>query len=105
MWPDRHKVEYVLTDFRMGFRLGFYPESIKLKSTKAKCQSSLKHLSVIYDYLAKEVSFLGCVFGPTATPLANNLQIWRDSQERRWVTFKLSIYRFCSIIRPIDPDF
>ena len=32
--PDRYKVEYVLTGFREGFRLGYHPESIKLKSAK-----------------------------------------------------------------------
>ena len=71
-----HKVEYVLTGFRVGFRLGFHPESMKLKSAKANCPSSLKHLSVIDNYLAKEVSS-GRMFGPTATPPANNLQINR----------------------------
>ena len=65
--PDRHKVEYVLTGFREGFRLGFHPESMKLKSAKANCPSSQKHPSVINNYLAKEVS-LGRVFGPTASP-------------------------------------
>ena len=69
--PDRHKVEYVLTGFREGFRLGFHPGSVKLKSAKDNCPSSQKHPSVIDNYLTKEVS-LGRVFGPTATPPANN---------------------------------
>ena len=71
--PDRHKVVYVLTGFREGFRLGFHPGSIKLKSAKANCPSSQKRPSVIDNYLTKEIS-LGRVFGPTATPPANNLR-------------------------------
>ena len=74
--PDRQNVDYVLNGLRNGFRLGFNPDSTKLKSVKANCPSAPKHSSVIDNYLAKEVS-LGRVFGPTSIPPTNNLQVNR----------------------------
>ena len=74
--PDRHKVDYVLSGLRHGFRLGFHPESTHLKSAKANCPSALKQPSIIDEYLAKEVS-LGRVFGPTAIPPIESLQVSR----------------------------
>ena len=74
--PDRHKVDYVLSGLRHGFRLGFHPESTHLKSAKANCPSALKQPSIIDEYLAKEVS-LGRVFGHTAIPPIESLQVSR----------------------------
>ena len=74
--PDRQKVDYVLSGLRHGFRLGFHPESTHLKSAKANCPSALKQPSIIDEYLAKEVS-LGRVFGPTAIPPIESLQVSR----------------------------
>ena len=74
--PGRQKIDYVLNGLRNGFRLGFNPDSPKLKSVKANCPSALRHASVIDNYLAKEVS-LGRVYGPTSIPPINNLQVNR----------------------------
>jgi hypothetical protein len=66
----------LLSRLRHGFRLGFHLESTHLKSAKANCPSALKQPSIIDEYLAKEVS-LGRVFGPTAIPPIESLQVSR----------------------------
>ena len=74
--PDRNQVDYVLNGLRQGFRLGFHPEAVTLKSAKANCPSALDHHTVIDEYLAKEVA-LGRVVGPFTQPVLDNLQISR----------------------------
>ena len=68
--PDRRKVDYVLNGFRYGFNIGFHPHLPKLKSAISNCPSAYEHLSIIDEYLAKEVK-LGRVFGPTSTPISD----------------------------------
>ena len=74
--PDRNKVEYVLSGFRYGFRLGFNPDAVSLKSAKANYPSAFEHLSIVDNYLAKEVS-LGRVSGPLKATALDGLQISR----------------------------
>ena len=85
--PDRQKVDYVLNGFRYGFRLGLHPEITTLKSAKANCPFAAQPLSVITEYLAKDVS-LGRVFGPTSVSAVDSLQINRfgviPKKDRGW---------------------
>ena len=74
--PDRSKVDYLISVLRFGFRLGFHSGASSLKSAKSNCPSAHEHPSVIDEYLANEVT-LGRVFGPTAVPALDNLQISR----------------------------
>ena len=75
-YPDRRQVDYILSGLRNGFRLGFNPTGIILKSAKTNCPSAREHPSVIETYLAKEVS-LGRVFGPAISPPLTDLHVSR----------------------------
>ena len=74
--PDRNEVQYVLNGFRYGFQLGFNPDAVSLKSTKANCPSAFEHPSIVDNYLTKEVS-LGRVSGPLKATVLDGLQISR----------------------------
>jgi hypothetical protein len=69
---DRLKVQYVISGFREGFRIGFHSDSVKLKSASSNCPSSAEHSGFIDDYLNTEIH-AGRVFGPlkTVSKLAN----------------------------------
>ena len=74
--PDRSNVDYVLSGFREGFRIGFHPNCVKLKSASSNCPSSRDHVGVIDGYLTTEIH-AGRVVGPLKTPPFPYLQISR----------------------------
>ena len=65
-----------MSGFREGFRIGFHPLSVKLKSASNNCPSSRNHTGVIDDYLTTE-NRAGRVAGPLKTPPFSYLQISR----------------------------
>jgi hypothetical protein len=64
--PDRLQVQYVISGFREGFRIGFHSDSVELKSASSNCLSSAEHSGVINDYLTTEIH-AGRVFDPLKT--------------------------------------
>ena len=74
--PDRSTVDYVLSGFREGFRIGFHPNCVKLKSASSNCPSSRDHVGVIDEYLTTEIH-AGRVVVPLKTPPFPYLQISR----------------------------
>ena len=74
--PDRVKVNYVVSGFQEGIRIGFHPLSVKLKSASNNCPSSRDHTGVIDDYLTTEIR-AGRVVGPLKTPPFSYLQVSR----------------------------
>jgi hypothetical protein len=78
--PERQKVDYVLSGLRHSPRVD--TSEINKGKLSLGTQTAL-HKSIIDEYLANEVS-LGRVFGPTAIPPLEGLQVrltpfWRDS--------------------------
>ena len=72
--PDRSTVDYVLSGFCEGFRIGLLPNCVKLKSASSNCPSSRDHVGVMDEYLTTEVH-VGRVVGPLKTPPFPYLQI------------------------------
>ena len=87
--PDKSAVAYVLSGIRDGFRVGFDPSLVSLKSASSNMHSSSEHPSVIDSYLQNEVSF-GRVAGPFPEPPFPSLHISRfgvipkNNQPGKW---------------------
>ena len=87
--PDKSAVAYVISGIRDGFRVGFDPSLVSLKSASSNMRSSLEHPSVIDSYLQNEVSF-GRVAGPFPEPPFPSLHISRfgvipkNNQPGKW---------------------
>jgi len=54
--PNRSAVVFVISGIRKGFRIGFEPSSVSLKSASSNMRSSLECPFVIDPYLQSEVS-------------------------------------------------
>ena len=70
--PDPQFVDYVLTGIQEGFRVGFNPVSVSLRSARQNMPSASLQPSVIDDYLQTELA-KGRVAGPFSAPLLPNL--------------------------------
>ena len=91
--PDKSAVTYVISGIQDGFRIGFDPSLVSLKSASSNMHSSSEHPSVIdsylYSYLQNEVSF-GRVAGPFPAPPFQSLHISRfgvipkNNQPGKW---------------------
>ena len=87
--PDKSAVAYVISGIRDGFRVGFDPSLVSLKSASLNMRCSSEHPSVIDSYLQNEVSF-GRVAGPFRVPPFPSLHISRfgviskNNQPGRW---------------------
>lgn len=87
--PDRSAVGFVISGIREGFRIGFDPSSVSLKSASSNMRSSLEHPSVIDSYLQSEVSSRR-VAGPFSSPPVAPLYISRfgvipkNNQPGKW---------------------
>ena len=87
--PNQALVDYVISGLSFGFRLGFNPESVSLKSASQNMPTAFLQPSVIDQYLLPELE-KGRVAGPfSISPLAN-LHISRFGiipkkyQPRKW---------------------
>ena len=74
--PDRCQVNYVLSGFRQGFRIGFQPNVKKLKSASSNCPSAFEHSNIIDEYLTTEIQ-AGRVLGPLPNPPLSYLHVSR----------------------------
>ena len=83
---------FVTSGIRDGFRIGFDPSLVSLKSASLNMRSSAEHPSVIDSYLQAEVSSgrLGDVAGPFPVPPLPSLHISRfgvipkNNQPEKW---------------------
>ena len=73
-YPDRSKVDYLITGRREGFHIGFHADNVKLKSATVNCPSANAHPEVIDTFLFDEIN-AGRIFGPTSTPPLPNLHL------------------------------
>ena len=70
--PNQALVDYVISGLSFGFRLGFNPESVSLKSASQNMPTAFLQPSVIDQYLLTELE-KGRVAGPfSISPLANH---------------------------------
>ena len=74
--PDQSFVTYVLDGLQNGFRVGFNPASVSLKSATQNMPSASLQPSVIDDYLYTELA-KGRVAGPFSSPPLPHLHISR----------------------------
>ena len=74
--PDQSFVTYVLDGLENGFRVGFNPLSVSLKSATQNMPSASLQPSVIDDYLNTEIA-KGRVAGPFSSPPLPHLHISR----------------------------
>ena len=74
--PDQSFVTYVLDGLQSGFRVGFNPASVSLKSATQNMPSASLQPSVIDDYLKTEIA-KGRVAGPFSFPPLPHLHISR----------------------------
>ena len=74
--PDQSFVTYVLEGLQNGFRVGFNPASVSLKSATQNMPSVSLQPSVIDDYLSTELA-KGRVAGPFSSPPLPHLHISR----------------------------
>ena len=74
--PDQSFVTYVLDGLQNGFRVGFNPASVSLKSATQNMPSASLQPSVIDDYLYTEL-VKGRVAGPFSSPPLPHLHISR----------------------------
>jgi len=72
--PNRSAVVFVISGIRKGFRIGFEPSSVSLKSASSNMRSSLECPFVIDPYLQSEVSARR-VAGPFSSPTASTLHV------------------------------
>ena len=72
--PDESAVAYVISGIQDGFRIGFDPSLVSLKSASSNMRSSSEHPSVIDSYLQNEVSS-SRVAGPFPVPPLPSLHI------------------------------
>ena len=75
-YPDQPFVTYVLDGLQNGFRVGFNPASVSLKSATQNMPSASLQPSVIDDYLSTELA-KGRVAGPFSFPPLPHLHISR----------------------------
>ena len=74
--PDQSFVTYVLDDLQNGFRVGFSPDSVSLKSTTHNMSFASLQPLAIDDYLHTELA-KGRVAGLFSSPLLPYLHISR----------------------------
>ena len=74
--PDQPFVTYVLGGLQNGFRVGFNPASVSLKSATQNMPSASLQPSVMDDYLYTELA-KGHVAGPFSSPLLPHFHISR----------------------------
>lgn len=74
---DRATVKFVTRGLCYGFRLGFNPESVSLKSALQNMSSALLQPSVINNYLLDELKKKGRTAGLFSAPPISNLYISR----------------------------
>jgi len=74
---DRATVKFVTRGLCYGFRLGFNPESVSLKSSLQNMSSALLQPSVINNYLLDELKKKGRTAGLFSAPPISNLYISR----------------------------
>ena len=74
--PDQSFVTYILDGLQNGFRVGFNPASVSLKSATQNMPSASLQPSVIDDYLSTELA-KGRVAGPFSSPPLPHLHISR----------------------------
>lgn len=74
--PDQCRVDYVITGLKQGFRLGFDPSAVSLRSAVHNMPSASLQPSVIDQYLQAELE-KGRVAGPFPVPPIQNLHISR----------------------------
>ena len=67
-YPDRSKVNFVISGLRYGFRLGFNPLLVTLRPSPKNMPSALMQPAIIDDYLLNELK-KGRVAGPFTAPL------------------------------------
>ena len=72
--PDQSFVTYALDGLQNGFRVGFNPASVSLKSATQNMPSASLQPSVIDDYLSTELA-KGRVVGPFSSPPLPHLHI------------------------------
>ena len=80
---DQSFVTYVLDGLQNGFRVGFNPASVSLKSATQNMPSASLQTSVIDDYLSTELA-KGRIAGPPLFPSVNSLShqpFWSHSQK------------------------
>ena len=58
--PDREFCEYLLSGIQKGSRLGFDYRRAFFVNAKSNMKSTLEIVSVVDDYIAEEVSLVGC---------------------------------------------
>ena len=81
--PDPQFVDYVLTGIQEGFRVGFNPLSVSLRSARQNMPSASLQPSVIDDYLQTELA-KGRVAGPflcSSITQSSHQPIWCHSQK------------------------
>ena len=87
--PNKSAVAFVTSGIRDGFRIGFDPSLVSLKSASSNMRSSAEHPSVIDSYLQAEVSS-GRVAGPFPVPPLPSLHrsrfgvIPKNNQPGKW---------------------
>ena len=74
--PNKSAKAFVTSGIRDGFRIGFDPSLVSLKSVSSNMRRSAEHPSVIDSYLQAEVSS-GRVAGPFPLPPFPSLHISR----------------------------
>ena len=74
--PDQSFVTYILDGLQNGFRVGFNPASVALKSATQNMPPASLQPSVIDDYLSMELA-KGRVAGPFSSPPLPHLHISR----------------------------
>ena len=87
--PDQSFVTYVLDGLQSGFRVGFNPASVSLKSASQNMPSASLQPLVIDDYFYTELA-KGRISGPFSSPPLPHLHISRfggipkENQPRKW---------------------
>ena len=64
-YPDRSKVDYLITGLWEGFHIGFHADNVKLKSAIVNCPSANEHPEVIDKYVSDEIIAGPSSVGPT----------------------------------------
>jgi len=62
-YPNKSLVDFFISGIQEGFRIGFTPCNIRIKSAKRNLNCAVEHPDVVESCLAEEVE-LGCISGP-----------------------------------------
>ncbi|CAB4023943.1 Hypothetical predicted protein [Paramuricea clavata] len=87
--PDKGRVNYVCDGIQHGFRTGFCPELVHLRSSSRNMRSASDHPDVVDAYIGTELS-KGRVIGPFTDPPVPNLHcspfgvIPKKNQPGKW---------------------